>query len=142
MQDERLQAPSNLMAQTSEISHYLYHVSWMRTRTRTIYRGAVFTIIATGPSKHHGLPGVNTMRESIYKTVQLRGRSILSTDFSPIRELQQSPWIKRAWTFQEGYLSKRLLVFTEHQVSFYCGTFMPGILSVMQDYYCDRRSAK
>jgi hypothetical protein len=28
----------------------------------------------------------------------------------------------RAWTFQEGYLSKRLLVFSEHQTSFYCGT--------------------
>jgi hypothetical protein len=29
-----------------------------------IYRCAVFTIVATGPSKHHGLPGVSTVRAS------------------------------------------------------------------------------
>jgi hypothetical protein len=33
----------------------------------------------------------------------------------------RSHWAARAWTFQEGYLAKRRLVFTEEQVYYECG---------------------
>jgi hypothetical protein len=87
-----------------------------------IYQGAEVTIIATGPDKHHGLHGVSAPRESSYETVQVRGRNIFFTGPDPLDELHSSAWKERAWTFQEGYLSKRLLVFTEHQTAFYCAS--------------------
>jgi hypothetical protein len=87
-----------------------------------IYQGAEFTIVATGPDKYHGLHGVGTVRKSSYEEVQFQGRNIFFTAADPTEELRNSPWAYRAWTFQEGYLSKRLLVFTENQMSFYCDT--------------------
>jgi hypothetical protein len=87
-----------------------------------IYQGAECTIVATGPDKHHGLHGVSTSRKSSYEEIRFQGRNVIFTAPDPIGELGFSPWAYRAWTFQEAYLSKRLLVFTEHQTSFYCDT--------------------
>jgi hypothetical protein len=32
----------------------------------------------------------------------------------------ESAWASRAWTYQEGHLAKRRLIFTEHQVAYIC----------------------
>ncbi|KAF1842584.1 uncharacterized protein K460DRAFT_188677 [Cucurbitaria berberidis CBS 394.84] len=86
-----------------------------------IYHGADFTIVATGPDKNHGLPGVVSARELGPQVFHLNGKSIVFTGPDPLWSIRDCTWMTTAWTFQEGYLSKRLLVFTDHQMSFYCG---------------------
>lgn len=69
-----------------------------------VYAGAVMTIIAcAGDDPTFGLPGIssNIDRTIIWSSVQAAGYIGLST------------WIKRGWTFQENYLSKKRLFFTE-----------------------------
>jgi hypothetical protein len=41
---------------------------------------------------------------------------------APHEAIEQSHWASRGWTFQETVLSRRLLVFTEHQFYFQCRT--------------------
>jgi len=36
--------------------------------------------------------------------------------------IEESEWLTRGWTYQEGFLSKRLLVFTDGQMSHHCRT--------------------
>jgi hypothetical protein len=52
-----------------------------------IYRGAELTIIAGGPNKHHGLPGVSATRTSSYEEFRLRGRTSVSFCPDPCEEL-------------------------------------------------------
>jgi hypothetical protein len=46
---------------------------------------------------------------------------LLSTLRAPRRHIQNSVWSTRCWTYQEGVLSRRRLVFTKEQVYFECG---------------------
>jgi hypothetical protein len=87
-----------------------------------IYRGADLTIVAAaGQDKHHGLPGVGSTYRKGSDVVHLKNATIFNIGLDPERDIKNnSQWFKRAWTLQEGALSKRLLVFTEHQMSFFC----------------------
>ncbi|KAM0797691.1 heterokaryon incompatibility protein-domain-containing protein [Usnea florida] len=52
---------------------------------------------------------------------QIPGRSVLvSTLEDPRIRIRDSEWAKRGWTYQEGVLSNRRLVFTEEQVYWEC----------------------
>lgn len=69
-----------------------------------VYAGAVMTIIAcAGDDPTFGLPGIssNIDRTVTWSSVQAAGYIGLST------------WFQRGWTFQENYLSKKRLFFTE-----------------------------
>lgn len=86
-----------------------------------IYRGADLTIIAAaGYDEHFGLPGVGTTSRKKQRVVELDSCTILSTGPDPIFETQRSRWWSRGWTFQESLLSRRRLIFTEHQSWFEC----------------------
>jgi hypothetical protein len=90
-----------------------------------IYRYAEFTIVSTGSSKHTGLPGVDCDRQSQYKVFSVDNRNIAClsrASMDAYTRLQSSAWMKRGWTFQECLMSKRLLVFTDVEMSFYCDT--------------------
>jgi hypothetical protein len=87
-----------------------------------IYQQAEITLIAAaGDSASVGLPGVS----GTVRTRQLRvrvGSWILTT--SPVSasyEVYKSTWSSRGWTYQEGLLSSRRLVFAKSQVYFQCG---------------------
>ncbi|RYP92705.1 hypothetical protein DL770_001218 [Monosporascus sp. CRB-9-2] len=90
-------------------------------RMDVIYQCASITIIAAGgKGPDAGLSGVSeTMRK-----LDLRMHGGYSRPYICLpradSDIQESIWWTRAWTYQEGLLSRRRLVFTESQVYFQC----------------------
>lgn len=87
-----------------------------------IYGGAALTIIAANATNaSSGLSGIRgTVRG------QMRPVVIGSVRYNAYRDVRQeveaSTWNSRGWTYQEGILSRRILVFTETQVYLECGS--------------------
>ncbi|KAK4204559.1 heterokaryon incompatibility protein-domain-containing protein [Triangularia verruculosa] len=87
-----------------------------------IYGSAQATIVAAaGSDPTYGLPGVSTTQRSPQPYVKLRGRTLTWTYGSTRDDISNSVWSTRGWTYQEGVLSSRRLVFTDKQVYFQCG---------------------
>ncbi|KIK91230.1 hypothetical protein PAXRUDRAFT_640599 [Paxillus rubicundulus Ve08.2h10] len=89
-----------------------------------IYNGAWATLICvSGQSAQSGMPRVGASRGIIPQlTCKIGGRRLLSVMPTLSRQLSQSPWTKRGWTYQEGLLSPRCIFFTRHQVYFECNS--------------------
>jgi hypothetical protein len=86
-----------------------------------IYRGAKLTIIAAaGEDPSFGLPGVSSTNRTPQPMLQVKGHLLISSLPDPSAELRGSKWASRGWTYQEGLLSRRRLVFTRSQVLFQC----------------------
>jgi hypothetical protein len=86
-----------------------------------IYRGAKLTIIAAaGEDPSFGLPGVSSTKRTPQPMLQVKGHLLISSLPDPSVELSSSKWASRGWTYQEGLLSRRRLVFTRSQVLFQC----------------------
>lgn len=82
----------------------------------SIYRGAEISIItAAGEDEDSGLHGVGATRRKKQQVIELEGFTIFCTVPDPKFEMMKSRWNRRAWTFQEYLLSRRHLIFTEHQ---------------------------
>lgn len=85
-----------------------------------VYANAWVTIIvASGSSAWDGLPGMSgppryQARTSVGQT-HLMG--ICNVGLTAV---SSSKWATRGWTFQEGYLSRRRLIFTDNEVLFLC----------------------
>jgi hypothetical protein len=96
--------------------------AYLISRMTTIYEAADFTIVAAaGSGASHGLPGVRlTPRRSQPKYYVDSGSLLLSILPDPRREVMQSQYWTRGWTYQEGVLSNRRIVFTEHQTYWEC----------------------
>ncbi|KAF2253321.1 HET-domain-containing protein, partial [Trematosphaeria pertusa] len=87
-----------------------------------IYSEAALTIIAAaGKDPSYGLPGVGATPRAAQYRVQLGNKTLVEMFPHTNVTLQESEWVSRAWTYQEGFLSKRKLIFDDHQVSFVCG---------------------
>ncbi|KAF2676979.1 HET-domain-containing protein [Lentithecium fluviatile CBS 122367] len=91
-----------------------------------VYSHAQLTIIAAnGSNLSYGLPGVRSRPRICQKTLTI-GRvsfvQIHDPDFSRLY-----PWSTRAWTYQEGLLPRRKLVFNDR-----------GIFCVLQSNACRR----
>ncbi|KAF1842574.1 HET-domain-containing protein [Cucurbitaria berberidis CBS 394.84] len=102
---------------------YAAHRDDQISRMDQIYRGADLVIVAAaGQDKTYGLPGVSSTPSSRNKVeiVRLNGITIFSIGQDPKLHIETSKWFTRGWIFQEGWLSKRLLVFTDEQMSYYC----------------------
>ncbi|KAH7306070.1 heterokaryon incompatibility protein-domain-containing protein [Rhexocercosporidium sp. MPI-PUGE-AT-0058] len=95
---------------------------YLISRMTTIYEAADFTIVAAaGSGASHGLPGVrSTSRNPQPKYFLDSGSLLLSTFPDPRRDVLESSHWTRGWTYQEGILSKRRIVFTENQVYWEC----------------------
>lgn len=87
-----------------------------------IYSEASLTIIAAaGEGPYYGLPGVGATPRTPQRFAKI-GNYLVAEMFLNLKaSLRQSTWSSRAWTLQEGFLSKRRLIFDEHQVSYVCG---------------------
>ncbi|KAF3039491.1 hypothetical protein E8E12_002208 [Didymella heteroderae] len=91
-------------------------------RMGDIYSAAHFTIVAAaGSNPDYGLPGVLPdnrkgprfqIKDSVcfYEVPQT----------SALEDVAMSTWASRGWTYQESFLSRRRLVFTDRQVIYIC----------------------
>lgn len=91
-----------------------------------IYGHSTLTIIdAAGGDAHTGLPGIRQeSRTQLQKPFKAKGVTLVQT-LDPINVtrtgyLTESKWNSRGWTFQEGILSPRTLIFTAEQVYWQC----------------------
>lgn len=86
-----------------------------------IYSNAFLTIIgAAGTTARDGLPGVRDVSRVAQVEVKADSCTFLEVLCTP-DAIRSSTWATRAWTYQEGLLSKRSLIFTEKGVLYRCG---------------------
>jgi hypothetical protein len=87
-----------------------------------IYASAQLTIVAAaGTDPFYGLVGISRDRE-ILPAQEPVGKSRLLRLYPPEAQayIANSSWFSRAWTLQEGFLSKRILCFTEREAFYSC----------------------
>jgi hypothetical protein len=95
---------------------------YLISRMTTIYEYAELTIVsAFGSGASDGLPGVrSTPRKKQPKILLETGSLLVSALQDPRQEILVSDYWTRGWTYQEGVLSNRRLVFTENQAYWEC----------------------
>jgi hypothetical protein len=87
-----------------------------------IYEKAELNIIAAGGiDATYGLAGVGSTKRKGQPHVKVGNMTLISTLKDPSEQLRQSKWWTRGWTYQEGVLPRRNLVFLEDQVYWECG---------------------
>lgn len=87
----------------------------------TIYKSATLTIIAAaGCDAEHGLPTVSRMHHGPRGTVAPPWDGMVYDQLfgTNLEQYNNSIWSTRGWTFQEGLLSQRRLVFTDSAATF------------------------
>ena len=90
-----------------------------------LYRNAELTIIAAaGSNSSFGLPGVRGQSRVAQPCSKIKGHILTSIPPDPDTNITTSKWHTRGWTYQEGLLSRRRLIFTEHEVSFECNKLL------------------
>jgi Heterokaryon incompatibility protein (HET) len=86
-----------------------------------IYANSSLTIIAAaGDNADFGLPGVSSRARKQYPHVRIGSRDLVCLPPRVAEEVKTSVWNTRGWTYQEGLLARRRLLFTESQVYFQC----------------------
>ncbi|KAL7924683.1 heterokaryon incompatibility domain-containing protein [Trichoderma austrokoningii] len=95
---------------------------YLISRMTTVYEYAELTIVsAFGSGASDGLPGVRSTPRQKQPEVSLESGSLLVSALrDPRQEILASEYWTRGWTYQEGVLSNRRLVFTEHQAYWEC----------------------
>lgn len=88
----------------------------------TIYENALVTIVAaSGSSASHGLPGLRKGTRRMLQGREIFYRTAYGCPLPPLDEaILNSTWNERGWTYQEGILSSRMIVFTDCQMHFKC----------------------
>ncbi|EMD62348.1 hypothetical protein COCSADRAFT_42659, partial [Bipolaris sorokiniana ND90Pr] len=84
-----------------------------------IYSQAQLTIVATDPNPSKGLPGVGSRARNKQQSLPLGNIELIKT-YHTDEAILRSTWATRGWTFQEGYLSRRKLIFTENEAVYLC----------------------
>ena len=88
-----------------------------------IYLGAFATIVSLcGDSANSGLPGVSSASARIPQLiVEFAKGNLMAEKFPSLgAHLDKGIWSSRGWTYQEGLLSRRRIIFTTHQVYYCC----------------------
>ncbi|KAI1270307.1 hypothetical protein F5Y18DRAFT_434697 [Xylariaceae sp. FL1019] len=86
-----------------------------------IYSQAYITLIAAaGDDSSYGLPGTQRRKRRQQGLCTIGEVRIIQIFPHASAELSTSKWAERGWTYQEGYLSPRRLIFTDDQVSYLC----------------------
>jgi hypothetical protein len=88
-----------------------------------IYANSLLTIIAAaGEGPHYGLPGVAGTVRKEQPSLKIGEYHLVSTLRHGRDVVLESKWGTRGWTYQEGILSRRRLIFTDQQVFFECNS--------------------
>jgi hypothetical protein len=75
----------------------------------------------SGRNASCGLPGLGNPGKRAQQIYAEFGENLVVEKLPRLDEIvEQSPWARRAWTYQEGLLSRRRIFFTEHQLYFVC----------------------
>ena len=88
----------------------------------TIYEGAYLTIIAAaGVDAEAGLPGVTPNSRNTRQHFEVvEGMRLAVAMPTLTQQIAESRWASRAWTFQEGIMCQRYLIFTNQQIYWEC----------------------
>jgi hypothetical protein len=87
----------------------------------TVYSGAEITIVAAaGLDEDYGLPGVGLTTRVPQLRATVKHVQIVCTMIHPHETIVRSVWSTRGWAYQEAVLSRRRIVFTDHQLYFEC----------------------
>jgi hypothetical protein len=101
-------------SEPNEVSHQVQMMD-------LIYHNAEITIIAAaGSDPFYGLPGVSVRFREAQSSKRIGKHTLFAQVSDPITFTQDSIWNTRGWTFQEARLSRRRLVFTNHEAYFEC----------------------
>ncbi|KAG6041336.1 hypothetical protein E4U41_004866 [Claviceps citrina] len=115
-------------------------------RMDEIYEGAIVTIIAAhGDGAMDGLPGVGSTTRQKQPTYKFTDGNVtlVSSLRDPRIDIKNSTWFTRGWTYQEGLLARRRLIFTERQMYWECdGMSCPETLILPLATYYDREQEK
>lgn len=94
-----------------------------------IFANASLCIVAAaGTGAHAGLPGVSINRGAFSSTTRLSRSPAAKMSCigllprSMCHAVERPSWATRAWTYQELKLSRRCLIFTQHEVFWQCQT--------------------
>ncbi|KAH7350397.1 heterokaryon incompatibility protein-domain-containing protein, partial [Pyrenochaeta sp. MPI-SDFR-AT-0127] len=100
-----------------------------------IYSSAALTIVAAaGNGPKHGLPGISLPRQVSMPYGQVVGSvALVLTTVAAVEDVYNTTWAYRAWTFQEGYLSRRRLFFTDSTMLYVCNQDMRSDI-IGEDY--------
>ncbi|OTA99633.1 hypothetical protein M426DRAFT_67365, partial [Hypoxylon sp. CI-4A] len=86
----------------------------------TIYQCSELTIIAAaGTNTNYGLKGISRKRDALAR-VTVDKTELLQMPQDALESIRSSQWWSRGWTYQEGVLSRRRIVFTKDQVYYEC----------------------
>jgi hypothetical protein len=86
-----------------------------------IYANAQITLIAAaGSDAEYGLPGVGLRPRDRQSKHQVGDSSLVQVFPHSSYAVKSSKWATRGWTYQEGFLSPRRLLFTDLQVTYLC----------------------
>ncbi|KND92117.1 hypothetical protein TOPH_02903 [Tolypocladium ophioglossoides CBS 100239] len=111
------------------------------SRMDEVFEGAVLTIIAAhGHDAMQGLPGVGSTPRPAQPTYRFADAdtTLVSSLRDPRLSIQASTWYTRGWTYQEGLLARRRLVFTAQQTYWECeGMACPETLVLPLALYHD-----
>lgn len=87
-----------------------------------IYSESALTIIASASERpSEGLTGVGMDRTDLPYSMRTEDLSLTQIFTNLADEVENSRWNTRGWTYQEGFLSNRRLLFTKSQCYFQCG---------------------
>ena len=90
-----------------------------------IYSSAQITLIAAaGRDATYGLPGISKTFRYPEVCPVTESLCLVSAPRSVTHSVCASTWLSRAWTLQEGYLSKRRFFFVDHGIEYICDEFL------------------
>ncbi|KAH7050154.1 heterokaryon incompatibility protein-domain-containing protein [Macrophomina phaseolina] len=89
----------------------------------SIYNGAIVTIVAaSGDDPWTPLPGIRESTRPGRPPIITKGLKLACAGVDYRLTVENSKWNTRGWTYQEGILSRTLLIFSRDQLFFRCNT--------------------